>query len=54
MDQVDFLVRDRLVVPQPFIGLADRLSIGITQRVVIFISVHGLQKMNHSSKFGGW
>src|ERR1700677_1973878 len=50
----DFLMRDRLVVLEPLIGLGDGLALRIAQSISILIgSHHGFQQMNHSGELAG-
>jgi hypothetical protein len=47
-------MRDRLVMPEPFIGLGDSLALGVTQGVSIFLIVdHHLEQPDHGRELVG-
>lgn len=50
----NFLLRDRLVVLEPFVGLSDGFAFGIAQSVPILAGRdHGFEQMNHSGELSG-
>jgi hypothetical protein len=47
-------MRDRLIVFEPLIGLADRFALGTAQGVSILLGRdHGFEQMNHCGKLVG-